>query len=639
MASSLDSGCTSRRRACDSVRGRRAAPLALALLLALCLAALAAAAPAAAAEPQGPPQGLLALLAVQQAQLLAGDGAAGDFFGHSVALSGDTALVGAPLDDVSDQDEQGSAYVYVRTGATWTFQQQLTADDGAGGDNFGWCVAISGDTAVVGAFYDDIGGNADQGSAYVFVRAGTAWTFQQKLTADDGAAGDTFGISVAIAGDTALIGSDSDEVGGNTHQGSAYVFVRSGGAWGQQAKLVAGDGAPEDFFGVSVALSGDTALIGSYADDVGSTHDQGSAYVFVRSGTMWSQQARLSPADGTASEGSGYSVALSGDTALVGCVYDTVGGNGSQGSAYVFVRSGTTWSQLQKLTADDGAADDLFARGVALSGDTALVASYGDDVGTTADQGPAYVFVRSGTTWSQEQKLVASDGAASDHFAAVALSGATALVGAFNDDVGGNADQGSAYVFLLDGTPPTTTAGTAPPANSAGWSRTPVTVTLSATDALSGVASTQYRRSSASSWTTYRASFRVSAQGVSRYQVRSTDKAGNVEPAKTVTVRIDGRRPTTSAYAATVKKGTRVTLAFKVNDPRPGCGRATVVLRVYRGGKLKATLKAGSRVTNLKAGYRWRCTQARGLYTIKVYATDIAGNRQVRVGSARLTVK
>jgi hypothetical protein len=168
----------------------------------------------------------------------------------------------------------------VRSGTTWTQQQKLTASDGAATDNFGSSVALSGDTALVGASGDDVGGNANQGSAYVFVRTGTTWTQQQQLTASDGTTGDNFCISVALEGDTAVIGAGADDINGNADQGSAYVFVRTGTIWAQQQKLFAADGAANDFFGYSVALNGGTALVGAYLDDIGGNVDQGSAYIF-----------------------------------------------------------------------------------------------------------------------------------------------------------------------------------------------------------------------------------------------------------------------------------------------------------------------------------------------------------------------
>ena len=381
-------------------------------------------------------------------QQVIASGEAGDNFGASVALSGDTALVGAYQDDVGANTDQGSAYVFTRSGTTWSPQQQLTGSDGAAYDSFGYSVALAGDTALVGAFFDDVDGKTDQGSAYVFTRSGTTWSEQAQLTASDGAANDRFGHSVALCGDTALVGAYRDDVGANTNQGSAYVFTRSGTTWGQQQQLTATDGAAYDSFGVSVALSGDTALVGAWAHDVDGITAQGSAYVFTRSGTTWVQQQQLTASDGAWDDLFGGSVALSGDTALVGADLDDVDGKPDQGSAYVFIRSGTTWAQQQQLTATDGAAYDWFGVSVALSGDTALVGTHFDHVGTNSNQGSAYVFTRSGTTWGQQQKLTASDGAAHDYFGlSVALWGDTGLVGAPWDDVGANSNQGSAYFY------------------------------------------------------------------------------------------------------------------------------------------------------------------------------------------------
>jgi hypothetical protein len=323
-----------------------------------------------------------------------------------------------------------------------------TASDGATNDYFGYSVAISGDYAIVGAYGADIGANANQGAAYIFVRSGGTWTQQAKLTANDGAAGDVFGSSVAISGDYAIVGAYLDGIGANIFQGSAYVFVRSGNSWTQQAKLIANDGATNDYFGTSVAISGDYALVGSYSDDIGANTDQGSAYVFARSGTDWTQQAKLTANDGAAGDYFGLSVAISGDYAIVGANGDDIGAKNDQGSAYLFVRSVSGWTFQTKLIANDGVATDFFGTSVAISGDYALVGAYSDDVGTNVDQGSAYVFVRSGTNWTQQDKLTAIDGAAGDYFgSSVAISGDYTIVGAYSNDIGANANQGSAYVF------------------------------------------------------------------------------------------------------------------------------------------------------------------------------------------------
>ena len=241
-------------------------------------------------------------------------------------------LVGAGADKVADNADQGSAYVFVRSGTSWSQQTQLTAADGDVGECFGCSVALCGDTALIGA----VGFNNFQGSAYIFVRSGTSWSQQAKLLAADGVPWDYFGHAVAISGDTALLGAEGDDVDPNPDQGSAYVFVRSEATWSLQAKLLAADGAFSDWFGHAVGISGDTALVGAMGDDIAANPDQGSAYLFVRSGTEWSEQTQLTAADGEAGDNFGFSAAQSGDTALVGASANTVGENSYQGSAYVF---------------------------------------------------------------------------------------------------------------------------------------------------------------------------------------------------------------------------------------------------------------------------------------------------------------
>jgi hypothetical protein len=378
-----------------------------------------------------------------QIKLAAADGTAGDEFGYSVAIDGDTAIVGAYFDDDAGGNS-GSAYIFTRSGSTWTQQAKLTAADAAENDQFGINVALSGDTVIVGAYWDDAAGSFS-GSAYVFTRSNTTWTQQAKLTATDAAAGEEFGRSVALSGDRAIVGAHLDD-GAGSASGSVYVFTRSGTTWTQTAKLTAADGAADDRFGYSVALSGDTAIVGAqFDDDAGS--NSGSAYIFTRSGSAWTQQAKLIAADAAAGDRFGRSVALSGDTAIVGAYGDDDAGSRS-GSAYIFTRSGSSWTQQVKLTAAAATADDLFGFSVALSGDTAIVGAQLDD-GAGSDSGSAYVFTRSGTTWTQAAKFTAADGAADNRFGySVAFSGDTAIVGApYEDNAGEN--SGSAHIVSL----------------------------------------------------------------------------------------------------------------------------------------------------------------------------------------------
>jgi len=378
----------------------------------------------------------------EQSKLTASDDAAGDMFGVSVAISGDTMVAGAPNDNDAGSDS-GSAYVFVRSGTSWSQQAKLTASDGAADDMFGNSVAISGDTVVVGAPYDNDGGS-DSGSAYIFVRTGSTWTEQTKLTASDAVAGDMFGASVAIGGNTTVVGAYGDDDAGSL-SGSAYVFVRSGSIWSQQDKLTASDAAGFDYFGSSVAISGDTAIVGAYSDDDAGA-GSGSAYVFVRNVSTWTQQDKLTASDAAIGDEFGTSVAISGDTVAVGAPNDNDGGSDS-GSAYVFVRSDSIWTQQTKLTASDDAADDMFGVSVAISGDSVVIGAYGnDDAGSLS--GSAYVFMRSSNSWSQQAKLTASDSAAGDMFGnSVAISSNTGVVGASLDNDAGD-DSGSAYIYV-----------------------------------------------------------------------------------------------------------------------------------------------------------------------------------------------
>jgi len=342
-------------------------------------------------------------------------------------------------------DDDGAAYPLAID--PWFQQAKLTASDAAGGDRFGVAVAVSGDTAVVGANAADTPAGSNVGSAYVFVRSAGTWALQAKLTATDAAAVDNFGISVAISGDTAVVGAYLDSTLAGSNAGSAYVFVRSAGTWAQQQKLTAADAADGDSFGVSVAVSGDTAVVGAYLDDAPAGTNAGSAYVFVRSAGTWAHQQKLAADDAAAVDNFGMSVAVSVDTAVVGAHLE---GGTNAGSAYVFVRSAGTWAQQQKLAASDAAANDNFGASVAVSGDTAVVGAPFDDIAAGTDAGSAYVFVRSAGTWAQQQKLAASDADAGDRFGiAVAVSGDTAVVGAYFDDAPVGPDAGSAYVFLL----------------------------------------------------------------------------------------------------------------------------------------------------------------------------------------------
>ncbi len=362
-------------------------------------------------------------------KLLASDGAYGDYFGRSVAISGTTAIVGAHRDD-DNGDYSGSAYLFDTTTGQQLFK--LLPSDGAWGDNFGNSVAISDTTAIVGAFWGDVNRIAS-GSAYLF----DTTTGQQlfKLLPDDGAYGDNFGNSVAISGTTAIVGALGDDDNGSA-SGSAYLFDTTTGQ--QLFKLLPSDGAAEDHFGRSIAISGTTAIVGAYYDDQYG-NASGSAYLF--DATTGQQLFKLLPSDGAAEDRFGRSVAISGTTAIVGAY----GNDSASGSAYLF--DTTTGQQLFRLLPSDGTADDRFGISVAISGTTAIVgAHYDDDHGSAS--GSAYLFDT--VTGLQLFKLLPRDGGWFDYFGiSVAISGDTAIVGADGDDNNGS-QSGSAYLFDLD---------------------------------------------------------------------------------------------------------------------------------------------------------------------------------------------
>jgi hypothetical protein len=383
-------------------------------------------------------------------QLVASDGMAFDQFGGAVAISGNTALVGAPFAQIGGSMHQGAVYVFVRSGGKWIEQAKLIASDGAAGDEFGSSVALDRDTAVIGAQADDVFANVDQGTAYVFVRSGTTWTEQAHLFANDGSARDRdfFGNAVVVQGDTAIVGAFLND-SFNVNQGSAYVFARTGTSWSLQQHLFASDGAIADEFGSSVALDGNRAVVGAWSDTIGSNFQQGSAYVFVRSGTAWSQQAKLVASDGQAQDFFGVSIAISGNSIIVGADMHDVGANPDQGSAYVFARSGATWVEQQQLVASDGAPNDQFGHSVDLLKDTAVVGSWMKDVAAAADAGSAYLFTRTGSSWAEQQQLLAPHASAGDQLGvSVALGPNITLVGVWADDVGSNTDEGTAVVFV-----------------------------------------------------------------------------------------------------------------------------------------------------------------------------------------------
>ena len=389
----------------------------------------------------------------ETAKLTASDGAADDEFGYSVAVSHNVLIIGAHRKD----GLTGSAYVFEKNVSTgyWRETAKLTASDAATNDYFGRSVSISDNIAIVGA----IGDNSWSGSAYVFEKNHSTgyWNETSKLTASDSGSGcdagnqggcDAFGSSVSISGNIAIIGAASDTHIRGFAAGSAYVFEKdeSSGLWNEKAKLTASDGYEYDYFGNSVDISGNIAIVGADGND-----DSGSAYVFERNdGTgKWNNTAKIIPSDRTWQRiGFGGSVSVSGSIAVVGASKD--GDFDESGSAYVFEKSYSSrlWNETFKLIASDGGQGDRFGYSVSVSGNIAIVGAY-----VNGWSGAVYVFERNAATgfWNETAKLTASDRAVDlEKFGYhVSLSGNVAIVGTPDDDGNCEDDSGSAYVFEI----------------------------------------------------------------------------------------------------------------------------------------------------------------------------------------------
>jgi hypothetical protein len=384
-----------------------------------------------------------------------------DTFGNAVAISGDTAVIGAFVDDHSGLSNAGSAYVFERNqGGTdsWGQVAKLMASDGATQDFFGQSVAISGATVIVGADSNDHSGVVDAGSAYVFERnqgGADAWGQVAKLTASDAGYNDTFGFSAGISGDTAVIGALAADPSGIPDAGSAYVFERNRGgadAWGQVTKLTTSDAAAGDRLGFAAAISGETVIAGLSHDDHSSFVDAGSAQVYQRHGDTWTEVAKPVAPDASSFDHFGV-VAMDADVLVVGSPGDDHSAVGNAGSAYVYERNqggADNWGLVTKIFAADPTDGAACGTALAIAGDTVAVGCPTDNPGSVSEAGSAYVFERNqgGTdTWGQVAKLTAADGAAGDLFgSAVGISGDTVVVGAPEDNHA-EPEAGSAYIF------------------------------------------------------------------------------------------------------------------------------------------------------------------------------------------------
>ena len=357
----------------------------------------------------------------------ASDGAGLDYFGNSVAVGSGRIVVGAYLDDVNSNTDQGSAYIYDLDG---TQVGIITASDGAANDRFGHSVAVGCGRIVVSSILDDDNGT-DSGSAYIYDLDGNN---EVKITASDATSSDLFGQSVAVGSGRIVVGAHNDNVNASG-SGSAYIFDLDGN---QLSKITASDGAGNDYFGYSVAVGSGRIVVGAYGDDDNAGWESGSAYIYDLNGN---QLAKITASDAAGNDYFGQSVAVGSGRIVVGALYDNIGSNTNQGSAYIFDLDG---NQLSKITASDGAAGDLFGQSVAVGSGRIVVGAYGDDDNGSAS-GSAYIYDLDG---NEVGIITASDGAANDYFGySVAIGSGRIVVGAAFNDIGSNDNQGSVYIY------------------------------------------------------------------------------------------------------------------------------------------------------------------------------------------------
>ena len=404
--------------------------------------------------------------AIKKARLLENLDTTADALGASVSIFGDMALVGAPNADTDDADVNqvgtGVVYVFTWSSGSWTKAATLTADDGANDDRFGAAVSLSAEWAVVGAPGNDNAGGSYAGAVYVFRLFAGSWTQKEKLLATGGAASDSFGGSVSVYGDYIVAGAHKGD-GAVVDSGAVYTFYATHintktSYWTQGAKLVAPAGAFRDYFGASVSLTSNAVMIGAYGDDEAGDL-AGAVYTFRRSGSVYSQPEKLLADDATAGDWFGWKVSIDGDRALISTAHDDnlAGDVEDMGSAYIFDRVAAVWSQTQKLYPDESSTDYSFGNSISLSGDRAVIGNYGDtspvDDVVGIKVGSAYVFDlnTSSGVWQQTDKLIASDYDKWDEFGRAVAVSGDRLIIGAPKEDSAGADAGAAYTFSYDG--------------------------------------------------------------------------------------------------------------------------------------------------------------------------------------------
>ncbi|MCP4346072.1 MAG: hypothetical protein GY795_11180 [Desulfobacterales bacterium] len=370
----------------------------------------------------------------------------GDDFAYAVTIQSDGKIV------IAGKSHNGSDYDFatVRFNIDGTPDTEfgtdsrvITAIENYDGGGFGVAVQQDGNIVVAGRACKPYFSNFAV-ARYLSGNALPPEPVKVKITASDSTESGYFGSVVSISGDYAIVGHYEDDDNGD-NSGSAYIFKKDGTSWSQQTKIIPSDGKARDNFGKSVFISGNYAIIGSPGD--GFNEDCGSVYIFKRDGTSWSQQTKIIPSDGIVSDHFGYSVSISGDYAIVGAFRNDGNEKHDSGAAYICKRTGTLWSIQTKIIPGDGAVYDHFGFSVSISGDYAIVGSAGSmNIIDNRNGGSAYIFKRDETSWDQQAKIIPSDNAELDFGRSVSISGDYAIVGAY-----GHESPGSSYIFRRDG--------------------------------------------------------------------------------------------------------------------------------------------------------------------------------------------
>ena len=378
---------------------------------------------------------------VEQAFLKASNAATGDLFGYKIALDGNTLAIGAP-NQSGIAKGSGAIYIFTRYNGIWTEQAILKASNAAAGDFFGFSIALNGNTLAVGAYsQDDIAPNS--GAVYIFTRKQGTWSEQVILKASNAASGDLFGNSVALNGNTLAVGAhlqnDTSE-----DSGAVYIFTRKKGRWTEQAMLKTNNAAAGDRFGFRVALHGNRLAVGApFQSDI--AKDSGAVYLFHRHKGTWTEQAMLKASNAAASDHFGISIGLDGNRLAIGAFWqDDIAPN--SGAAYVFTYHKGVWQEQAFIKASNAAANDGFGFSVDIKGNTLAVGAHSQD-DLAGNSGAIYLFNRHKGIWTEQNFLKASNAAESDSFGLdVALNGNTLAVGAYlQDDIAIN--SGAVYIF------------------------------------------------------------------------------------------------------------------------------------------------------------------------------------------------